>query len=323
MNTNFRRGALAFAVLAGLTACSAPISGAATAGTSETSAPRGGTASALLGNFATYDPCSLVDPAAPDEFEVLSTGDRRSFEQCALAVAIDGGGQAMVQVGRLGEVGRNPDGDERIADLDGGLWLVGWAADESTCQRAVAFADDVTLAVSATGRTGSTALCRVAEAVARTVAEAARAGRTRHDRYPANSLALLDPCALVTDETVRTLPEYPRARRQTAPARHSCSWSSGGAAATLRVTFGLGPAPEAHEGDEERDLAGRPAVVSRLTGESGSLSCTVSAGHLPSDVSTRPGVELVEVESYVPAGGGTCDSAVAVATEAVARLPGP
>ncbi len=306
------RRVLTLVACAGLAGCTSTVAGepARTSGD-------GNTAAAVLGDFATYDPCGLVDPAVFGAADLL---DRRSFESCALRA-----GGASVSVGGLGvPAGRDV---QRVADLDGGWWIAQVFRGSSSCRQSLVFPDDVLLHVTVTGREGDD-LCAVAEKGVRMVADRLRAAPAEHDEYPEDSLALRDPCDMATGDVVHALPAYPKATRTPAPAGHTCSWSQAGddEATTLDVRFTIGAPPTAAGDDEERDVAGRPTVVSRYEGESGAVMCTVSTGHIRSDLSPqqRPNtVEVAEVETYVPAGGETgCDSALTVAEEVWEQLPG-
>ena len=313
-----RGGALALVVCAGLTACTSAVAGAPGAGSGV--AP--GSAVAVLGDFATYDPCSVVDPSAFDEFGAAGISpDQRSFEMCSVSVTT-GDSLTMVSVGRLGVPGEQT---RRIAELGDGWWAAQWLDTPSACGQGLVFTDDVLLEVSAHGAEGAD-FCAVAEAGVRMVADVLRTGPADHRDYPENSLALHDPCAMVTDDVVRDLPAYDKARRVPAPAGHTCSWSqvTHGEATTLSVSFTVGPPPRVLlDEDEERDIAGRPTVVSPFDGESGAFLCTVSTAHIPSDLPELPdAVEVAEVSTYAPANGKLdCTSAVTVAEEVWEHLP--
>jgi hypothetical protein len=310
-----RGGALALVVCAASTACTSAV-----AGTPVRPGEGPGSAAAVLGDFATYDPCSVVDPSAFDEFgEAGIIDDRRSFEMCPLSLTTDDG-LLTISVGRLGVPGKET---ERIAELGDGRWIGQWYESASYCTQGLVFTDDVVLEV---GVGGGVDLCAVAEAGVRMVADVLDAGPADHHDYPENSLALHDPCDMVTDDVVRDLPAYDKARRDPAPAGHTCSWSqvTHGAATTLSVSFTIGSPPAGSlDEDEERDIAGRQTVVSPFEGESGAFMCTVSTAHILSDLSDRRGaVELAEVSTYAPANGTLdCTSAVTVATEVWERLP--
>lgn len=318
----------ALAVLAGLTACTSTVAGTPARDVPASGGSDGLTAKAVLGDFATYDPCGLVEPSAFDDFGEAELVERQSFERCGLNLTTSANGSGTaISVGRLGQLGNHSDDAERVAELDGGLWIAQWRHDSSICPQGLVFADDVTLEVTVVASTDkSEKMCEVAEAGARMVADAVLAGRVEHLDYPENSLALVDPCELISEDTVRSRPAYADARQEPAPAGHSCGWYqvSDGAATTLDVTFSVGSLPSPGTSDEEVDIAGRQTIVSRYEGE-GSMSCTVSTEHIPSEISMRAGgMELAEVNTYAPLGRESgCDSAVAVATEVWAGLPKP
>lgn len=318
-----RGGALALVVCAGLTGCTSAVAGApARPGSSAAQTAAPGSAEAVLGDFATYDPCSVVHPAVFDEFGGAGiVPDRQSFETCPLGLTT-GTGPVTISVGRLAVPGEQVT---RIAELDGGWWIAQSYRSESACTQGLVFTDDVLLEVGAQGAAGAD-FCALAEVGVRMVADVLSGGQASHRVYPENSLALRDPCAMVTDEAVRDLPGFGTARRGQAPARHTCEWFevSSGEATTLTVSFTVGSPPvAAGDEDEERAIAGRKTVVSPYRGESGSFLCTVSTAHVPSTLSDRLGaVELATVSTYDPRGREVgCASAVTVATEVWAHLP--
>lgn len=301
------RLALAMVVFTGLTACTNAV-----AGESARSAGDRGGAEAVLGDFTTFDPCSLVDPAALAEFGEASVVDQGSFEQCDLVMSTVDGGLVTISVGRLG---RLDDESDHVADLADRRWIGHGFTDESMCQRLLVFTDEVTLDVSV-GGAESADKCAIAEAGVRMVADA---GRADHHDLPADSLARKDPCAMLSelsDDTVRDLPALAEASRTDSVAGHLCSWSqvTDGAATTLTVSFTLDAEPSADTGGEDRDIAGRPTILNRYDG-SGSVSCDLRTAYGPTDIASRPGiVELAELSTYSPSGGDRA-AAVTVATE--------
>ncbi|GAA3540792.1 hypothetical protein GCM10022222_25490 [Amycolatopsis ultiminotia] len=172
-------------------ACSA----SPTAAPAPPSAPEPLTAAAALGDFASIDYCSLLDPARlPD---ATAAAPDSSFTDCRVDL-VQAGHQVAVTVGPLAAdrdpnvrpynyPGRVPDG---VAVQQSGF------APDQACVRVITFADGIRLPVSVTGGEPE-ARCTGADAVVGGALAALGGGRARHVQFPDRSWGRVDSCALL------------------------------------------------------------------------------------------------------------------------------
>jgi hypothetical protein len=295
---------------------------------SETEEPAG-TAADYLGDLAEFDPCSVTAPEVFDGFGDAEWGAVDSLDYCNVMVSLDGGGQVLLSIGQLDDLIEHPNAPE-IEQLDSGLTIAQPSDDATLCTQLLVFTDKVSLEVTGAVVEGEAPqLCSVVSTGMAEVARVVEAGEVGRRDPPDKSLQPIDPCTLLTDETVTAQPGMSGAERYEPPGRHVCRWSAspGPQAMTVRLLFTAGLPPSTSQpGSAAQPIAGREAVITPLP-EVGSVSyCLIDSPHLEFEAPEQDG--LVEIASvWVRAAQGqvdlACQVATALATEVWPLLPSP
>jgi hypothetical protein len=257
---------VALGLLGCLTGCARAIAGIAIPGSPAVSAAM--SASKELGDFTTIDPCGMVDvPGLPVDMQAeLEPPD--TFDSCALRV--DSAGAAIeLEVGSL--VYDTADtGETGPVALPSGLQLYTGSVQQQSCTAYLKFAEgiDMTSVAYANDGDGTTNLCTTAAAVARDVSGVLAKGPVRHRGLPKNSFATVDPCPLLTDDTL--VPLGVDSQAQTSyPAHHECEWTGSDQnnnALFAYMSFIVGPPPVAQANvSTAAQIAGRASVVISTT----------------------------------------------------------
>ncbi|KAA5832728.1 hypothetical protein ABT337_12805 [Saccharopolyspora hirsuta] len=283
-----------------------------------------GTARAVLGDLRTVDPCTLTDPAALQAFGSAENAGTVSLDYCLLHVKLANGSLVQLAVGELGQAPDRP-GDPVVPR--GSLRIVQNAPLPGHCTRQVLFADDVALRVSADLLVGDPAsgLCGIAEAGADAAAAALEQHRVGHRDFPADSLALVDPCDVLDSAAVQQVPGLEEAQGQPSPAGHQCSWGEQVAdSPRVQLTHTAGEPPRVlHGAAVEETIAGRRTVVSVVGGDPQLPLCSAETGHLPFGAAGQ--VEVAQLVVAVPGMTGidACEFARGLAGQAWPHLPPP
>ncbi|WP_406641090.1 hypothetical protein [Amycolatopsis sp. WGS_07] len=164
------------------------------------SAPVPLTAIAALGDFATLDYCSLLDPARLKN--TTADAPDSSFTACQ-ADFVQAGRPRTVTIGPLAA---DRDPNVRAYDYpgkvpDGVSVQQGGFVSDRTCGRAITFADGVRLAVSITDgddRGSAADRCAAADDVVGGVLAAVTGNRVRHPQLPDRSWGRVDSCAILS-----------------------------------------------------------------------------------------------------------------------------
>ncbi len=302
------------------------VPGAATTLESE-SEPSANTASNLLGDLATFDPCSLIEPEVFAAFGDAEWGTVESLDYCTVDVTPDDGGPILLSIGQLDDLTENPNAQE-VEQLDGRLWIAQPTDEATLCTFLLVFEDNVTLEVTGSVVEGEEPrLCSVVRSGMDEVVRIIEAGEVGERDPPDRSLQPVDPCELLTDETVAAQSGMSGSERYEPPARHMCRWSAspGPEAMTVRVVFNAGVSPSvSRPGSVSQRIAGRSTIVTPVP-ELGSMSyCLVDAPHVEFESPRQDGlVEIASVWVRVAAGqvNLACQVATALAAEVWPRLP--
>lgn len=319
---------LGLGVLAG---CSSTVGGLPLPATT-LEGPPGLTAEAL-GHLPTIEPCTLTDAEVFSEFGTAEFAPPESLDYCAVSVKPDASSEVIVAVGQLGRLNERPELQrQRLRDVDEGVYIAQPDDDPSLiCSQVLVFDEyDLTLEVVGSVLSGTvTTTCDMVAAGMDKVIEVVQDGGVGH-RFPEeDSLVTVDPCDLVSDETVTAQRGFAAATREDTPSGHRCSWSTstGGERFTLTVIFGAGSMPEVFAGAESNTdpIAGRPSVTNLTTSSDSAVFCLVETGHIAfTEFDDQLGmVEVASVFARVPAAQRAlaCPAAVAVATELWPKLP--
>ncbi|MCA1186808.1 MULTISPECIES: DUF3558 family protein [unclassified Saccharopolyspora] len=278
---------------------------------------------AALGDPRTVDPCSLVDDAALARFGEVRDAGTVSLDYCLLRVRADGGALAQVKVGELApeDPGQSDpvvgEAEPRIAQE---------APLPGHCTRRVLLGDRSVL-VSADQLAGGPGveLCGMAQAGAEQVAAAIREHRVSHRNFPANSLAVLDPCRVLSTDVVRQVPGLENAEPVAAPGGHQCQWGPDDASAPrVRLVHTAGDPPAVLHGTAvEEQIAGRRTVTSVVGGDPATPLCSAETGHLPFGPAGDGQVEVAMLVVAYPDGTGldACEFARGLAERAWPGLP--
>jgi hypothetical protein len=284
-----------------------------------------GTASAVLGDLRTVDPCTLTDPAAFRAFGPTENAGTVSLDYCLLHVRLNDGSLVQVRVGEL--TAANPDWPGDPVIRRGPLRIVQNAPLPGHCTRQVLFADDIAMQVSADLLAGDpgAGLCAIAQSGADAAATTLEQHRVGHRLFAANSLALVDPCTLLDSATVRQVPGLEDAQPQPSPARHQCTWGAQ-AVDSARVQFRhtAGEPPKVlHGAAVEESIDDRRTVLSIVGGDPRVPLCSAETGHIPFGDPAAGQVEVALLVVAVPGMTGidACEFARGLAGRAWPNLP--
>jgi hypothetical protein len=309
-----RPAALALAalgLLGCLTGCARAVDGLAVPDPS--SAAPAMSAAKELGDYRTIQPCAMVDvPALPSDLAARAEPPD-SFDACSLRV--DSAGEVIqLDVGALA-YDQDDTGETGPQRLPSGLQLYTGTVQEQSCTAYLKFAEGIELTsiAYANDGDGTANLCTSAATVARNVSGVLAKGPVQHRGYPGNSLANVDPCPLLTDETLHPL-GFSAADHQAYPARHECDWNDGlqnNDVLSAYLSFIVGPVPAATpNGGTEVTIAGRNSIQTSTTDDS-AAECWIDTAGAP--FGGQP--NLVEIaEIYISDADQSTDTACQVAT---------
>lgn len=285
------------------------------------------TASSVLGDLRTVDPCTLISPDDLTSIGRARNAGTVSLDYCLLHVRPAPGALVQLAVGELRSVDPAELTQGRPVVRRAGLRVVSDPPVPGHCSRQILFSDGVAMRVSVDSLVGdgSARLCSVAEAGTRAAVRTIRSGEVGHRDFPANSLALIDPCTLLKTEIVRRVPGLGQARPRSSPGRHQCQWGrSSPDAASVRLvhTAGRPPTPLYGTSVTER-IAGRRTVVSVVGGDPSLPLCMVETGHIPFGEPGSGQVEVAQLVVSLPEGDGirACEYARGLAEHVWPRLP--
>ena len=315
---------VALGLLGCLTGCARAIDGVAAPDLS--SAPAAMSAATELGDFGTIQPCAMVDvPALPANLAArVEPAD--SFDACSLRV--DSAGEAtQLDVGALAD-DQDDTGETGPQRLPSGLQLYLGTVQEQSCTAYLKFAEgiELTSVAYANDGDGTANLCATAATVARNVSGVLAKGPVPHRGYPAASFANVDPCPLLTDETLHPL-GFSAADHQAYPAHHECVWNDGlenNDVLSAYLSFIVGPVPvAAPNGGTEVTISGRTSIQTSTTDDS-AAECWIDTAGQPFGARSN----LVEIaEIYISDADQSTDTACQVASTLAAavwpKLPSP
>jgi len=282
------------------------------------------TAAGVFGpDASTVAPCSMVAiselPLSLDATQQPADG----FDDCPLSVALPDGTRVDVSVGPLETQADQPFLRSRqIATLPRGLTLATDASNSpGFCNDYLRFGDGVSLDVlaSAADATSTADVCPAAEALARNAATAIRAGSIRHVAYAAGSLGRIDPCPLVTDDTL-TAAGLTGFNPAPYPQHHECVWTSPTeTGTTLRLLFDIDTPPQVTDAttDTSSQIAGRASVTTKID-----KLCLIRTGLNTAGSANRVEVAMVSVDTTITSTVDACTVSQAVATAVWPKLPG-
>lgn len=280
------------------------------------------TVQSLLGDPRTVDPCTLTDPAAITGFGEISKARTVSLDYCLLHVRPDEKTLIQLAVGELVAHTSNK-GDPVVRD--GSLRIAKNAPIPGHCSRQVLFDDGIAMQVSADLLTGDPAagLCKLADSGAHVASEALQQHRAGHRDTPPNSLALLDPCSVLSTKFVRQVPGLEEAQPRPSPTGHECSWGEQSTTSPrVRLLHTAGEPPRLlHGAAVEEQVADRKTVISVVGGDPMVPLCSAETGHIPFG---EPGwVEVAQLVVALPGSDGTeaCEYARGLARLAWPELP--
>ena len=292
-----------------LVGCAKGIPGTPVPGAPGVAAPM--SASRELGEFSTIDPCGVIDVEGLPTNLRAEPEPAESLDYCALQVS-SGGANIQLDVGGLIY---DQDNSDEIGPqaLPSGLALYTGKLQDTSCTAYLKFSEaiEMTSVAYANDGDGTADLCTTAATVARNVSGVLGRGPVRHRGFPSNSFATVDPCTLVSADTLAPLGLDP-AGKKAYPARHECDWQSGGADdLSIYLTFIVGPppAPQANVSTAE-PISGRSSVVFSTTDNS-AAECWIDTGGVAFGVRQNL-VEIAEV--YVNDTNVSADTACQVGT---------
>ncbi len=284
-------------------------------------------ASSALGDLRTIDPCTLISPD-----DLAGVGRARnagtvSLDYCLLHVRPADDTLVQLAVGELHRVDAAKLTRGRPVERRGPVRVVGEPPVPGHCSRRILFSDGVAMSVSVDLLTGDPAagLCAVAEAGVRGAVRVIARGAVGHRTFPADSLALIDPCTVLDTGVVRRVPGLAEASPQRSPARHQCRWGrESPRSASVRVVHTAGRPPQPlHGAAVTEHIAGRRTVVSIVGGDPRVPLCTAETGHVPFGEPGSGQVEVAMIVVSLPEGDGirACEYARGLAERVWPRLP--
>lgn len=236
-----------------------------------------------FGDAATVDPCSIVDvDTVPASFHAsLEPAD--ALDDCPVAMTLADGTAVDVYVGPLETGDDKQDASPRgLSALGRSMTLYEAVGDNAgSCDDYLKFVDDYWLFVDAitSDQNSKADPCPASEALVKNVAARIGAGAIKHRTYPNGSVGKLDPCTLVSDNTLSGVGiadagplEYPEA--------HQCVWFSNDGNYWLRVQFIIGHQPSVEDPTTQSAvvLAGRKSIVTQYENTSSTSGCWVQTG---------------------------------------------
>jgi hypothetical protein len=160
---------------------------------------------------------------------------------------------------------------------------------------------------------GTADLCTTAAAVARNVSGVLGRGPVPHSGFPQNSFARIDPCPLLTDDTLAPL-GFEANDHTSYPAHHECDWTGGvenDDVLSAYLSFVVGPPPVAEPNvSTASQIGGRPSVTISTTDDSAAECSIDTAG--PAFGAQQGLVEIAEV--YISDANQSTDTACQVGT---------
>ncbi|MFF5106626.1 serine/threonine-protein kinase [Streptomyces sp. NPDC000134] len=292
--------------------------------------PSPGAARSLVGDPHTADVCALADTAAFDRFGKSHVDvDYGNFDRCDVLVQTDDRNRIDVSFqlrdGSPPEVslpsrtiGEIAVREEPPAEDECGLLLShGKRGEAGDVVRVRVDVGEGTVAG------GAATLCTVAEAAARSAADALNRGPLprRRPGYPADSLAWADACGLLDARALSAaVPGISAGTPEAGVANWSCEWFSDIDDLEAGIAFFRDQPKSARDGDPVR-LGGRDAVV--VPAGNGDRTCTAFvlyreySGH---DAETAAEMLRLYVGGLRPA-AELCDMVTGLAAAAAAKLP--
>ncbi|SDQ80035.1 DUF3558 domain-containing protein [Actinopolyspora saharensis] len=314
--------AVLLVVLTGLAGC------VASPPTGSDSGDRKGTLSSeVLGNPRTVDPCGLVGPERLNRFGAVSRAGTVSLDYCLLHVRPEPDQLVQLAVGRLRYVDPEQLTSGNPVRRSGGLRLVREAPVPEHCTWRILFSDGVALSVDADSLSGrsSVGLCSLAEAGVRAAAETIRQREVEHRSFPEGSLALTDPCELLSTETVRRVPGLERAEPRDTPSRHKCTWGGGSIRVpSVELTHTAGEPPRSRDATSVTERTAGRRTVTDIVGDDPKVGlCSAETGHIPFGPPRSGEVEVVMLVVFLPEADGlrACEFARGLAEHVWPRLP--
>jgi intracellular sulfur oxidation DsrE/DsrF family protein len=277
----------------------------------------------VLGDYASVDACSLIEPDTFTDFGDSEYAYHYSLDYCEVDVT-ESGGDTFMSAGQLfplKTIQENIVGPP-LQELDGDLWVGQGADDDTHCVQYVVFADDVAMAVDAYiyDEHSSDQLCAMVESAVKGVVDVVGEDSVRHRDLKKDSFAKLDACDVVPKGTVEGVPLLAGVTDQEQSlSGHFCRWTSGDEnAPELNVTFGSDQPGDGADKAQASEIDGRPTMTTLQD-----TWCEVKTEHIPVETEGKDDgyVEVASVTVYGSGGAPMCDAATAVATKVWPELP--
>jgi hypothetical protein len=329
-------GVLCAATLVLLAGCGTTVVGAAVpnAGAARTASKPIDTES-VFGDGATVDPCSVVDADHVPDVRNAELNPADALDDCALDVVQRDGTDTYVDVGPLETTADDqvPVSQLKLVRaLPSGMSL---RVDDTSptpgfCDAYLVFPDayDLLVTASASDQKSQADVCPAAEAMAENAAGRIEARTVRHDRYPAGSVGLINPCGLFTQADL-TAVKLPNETAVPYPEDHECFWvsSDGDDGTWLKTEFLVGDLDVADPTTDKRvTIAGRQSVTSSYD-SSGTPGCYVdtAVGPVPQGDEGQDNTgqsEIAQVDLELPDGkADVCGAATKLAATIWPKLP--
>ena len=230
-------------------------------------------ATSLLGDTTTLDPCSLVPSDLPGPTVPYNVAG------CMTYVTIPNGALwVTVYFGLSADLSRVTSGATR----HGALTVVDRPGESaSSCERDIFYDPHDAIAVTAQPDSGvtvdSATLCQHADTVTSQVIGVLDQHAVAHLSWPAGSLGSIDMCGLLTPAQVQAATGATDGTTMPTDGKHACNWGTfGSPVVTAYGNVMLGPDPMTpSDGGTQTTIAGRLTVVDPVAGQSQS-SCSVA-----------------------------------------------
>lgn len=285
------------------------------------------TAKQALGDFASINYCSLLDPRpVPADLGTIVLDPRRAFEFCAFKVRTSSGTEVEVRVGYLDD----PDtieGVDRTEDRSKtpprGLKIERGEEDDEACVRHLRFVDDIWLTIGAQPESGKGDWCPFADTTVDSVIRHLVAKQVKHFSFGDKSLGKLDACDLVPAAVVNARMGFKDSAMLRFPTGHACIWNGRGKDdAIVRLFLGDGDGTYDLDNSKDETLAGRHSYVTPVDTDDEHSGCDVETSHVDSpDLGEQERVVL-EVD-LAGKGKDACGPGRELAKEVWAKLPAP
>lgn len=236
-----------------------------------------------FGDATTVDPCSVVDVDSVPASLHASLESADALDDCPVSVTLADGTAVDVYVGPLETGDDRSDADPRGLSSLGRSMTLYEAVDNTpgNCDDYLKFQDDYWLFVNAIASDPNSKAdtCPASEALVKNAAARISAGSIKHVTFANGSVGKLDPCTLVSNNTLSGV-GLAGAVPLAYPEAHQCEWFSNDGKYVLHVQFLVGQVPSVVDPTTQTAvvLSGRKTIVTQDQQSATDSTCWAQTG---------------------------------------------